>query len=100
MRTPFLGFLGYMIVSARRGYHAYPDALENRARPLRPCAPAASDVFAYSERAACRVSCIGACLVSKVKDRPAGITMEPGLAVVGEGREDQALLVRVPSPRR
>jgi hypothetical protein len=60
--------LGYMIVSARRGYHADPDALENRARPLLPCAPAASDVFAYSERAARRVSCIGACLVSKVKD--------------------------------
>src|SRR4029077_7869505 len=61
-------FLGYMIVSARRGYHADPDALENRARPLLPCAPAASDVFADIEHAACRVSCIGACLVSKVKD--------------------------------
>ena len=60
--------LGYMIVSARRGYHADPDALENRARPLLPCAPAASDVFAYSEHAARRAGCTGACLVGKMND--------------------------------
>src|SRR5258707_7798591 len=68
-------FLGYMIVSARRGYHADPDALENRARPLLPCAPPASDVFAYSEHSARRVSCIGACLVSKVKNHSVSARM-------------------------
>jgi hypothetical protein len=36
----------YKIVSPRRGYHADPDALENRARPLLPCAPAASMLLA------------------------------------------------------
>ena len=68
-------FLGYMIVSARRGYHADSDAVENRARPLLPCAPAASDVFAYSEHAARRVGCIGACLVSKVKNHSVSARM-------------------------
>ena len=52
------------VLLSREACHADP----NRARPLLPCAPAASDVFAYSEHAARRVSCIGACLVSKVKD--------------------------------
>jgi hypothetical protein len=62
------GFWVYDWLGQEEGCHADPDALENRARPLLPCAPAASDVFAYSEHAARRVGCIGACLVSKVKD--------------------------------
>jgi hypothetical protein len=65
----FIGYMvGYKIVSPRGATHADPDALENRARPLLPCAPAASDVFAYSEHAARRAGCTGACLVGKVKD--------------------------------